>query len=297
MIKSVFFLAAFIVSSYAHAGVLGDVDGDGQVGLNEAIYSLQSLAGIRPPIAAGLKNVITVAKANGDFTDPVAAVNSISDASATNPYLVVIGPGVYTITETLQMKPYVDIAGSGENVTRIKGAISTAAPASSAIIFGADNSTLSALTAENTGGGAYSVVLHNDSQSPMLRDITAIASGGPGNYGVYNVSSSPTMTGVTITASGGSYNVGIYNYNSSSPMIISVAATASGPSSYGAYNNSSSPVIRRSTMKGDTNSVYSHGASVTISQSTLIGPAWGASYNQCVACDNGSGVALGANCE
>ena len=51
MIKSVFFLTAFIISSYAHAGVLGDVDGDGQVGLNEAIYSLQALAGMRPPLS------------------------------------------------------------------------------------------------------------------------------------------------------------------------------------------------------------------------------------------------------
>ena len=71
-----------------------------------------------------LKNVITVAKANGKFTDPVAAVNSITDASATNPYLVVIGPGVYTVTSPVVMKPYVDIAGSGENVTKITGAIS-----------------------------------------------------------------------------------------------------------------------------------------------------------------------------
>ena len=55
------------------------------------------------PVGRKLKNVDTVAKANGDFTDPVAAVNSITDASATNPYLVVICPGVYTITQTLMM--------------------------------------------------------------------------------------------------------------------------------------------------------------------------------------------------
>ena len=71
-----------------------------------------------------LKNVVTVAKANGIFTDPVAAVNSITDASATNPYLVVIGPGVYTVTSPVVMKPYVDITGSGENVTKITGALS-----------------------------------------------------------------------------------------------------------------------------------------------------------------------------
>ena len=72
-----------------------------------------------------LKNIVTVAKANGMFTDPVAALNSITDASVTNPYLVVIGPGVYTVTAPVVMKEWVDITGSGENVTKIKGAIST----------------------------------------------------------------------------------------------------------------------------------------------------------------------------
>ncbi len=71
-----------------------------------------------------LKNIVTVAKANGKFTDPVAAVNSITGASENNPYLVVIGPGVYTLTHTLKMKPWVDITGSGENVTRLVGTIS-----------------------------------------------------------------------------------------------------------------------------------------------------------------------------
>jgi hypothetical protein len=67
------------------------------------LMMISGVSGNRP-----LKNVITVAKANGKFKDPVAAVNSIIDASVSNPYLVVIGPGVYTITQTLVMKPYVD---------------------------------------------------------------------------------------------------------------------------------------------------------------------------------------------
>ena len=35
--------------------------------------------------AKPLKNIVTVAKANGNFADPVAAVNSIKDASVSNP--------------------------------------------------------------------------------------------------------------------------------------------------------------------------------------------------------------------
>ena len=126
-----------------------------------------------------LKNIVTVAKANGDFTNPVAAVNSISDASANNPYLVVIGPGVYTLTQTLVMKEYVDIAGSGENVTKLQGAISGSPPvdASSAIISGANNAALSSLTVENTGGSTFSLALYNNNASPMVKNVTATGSG------------------------------------------------------------------------------------------------------------------------
>ncbi len=65
-------------------------------------------------------NVVVVAKSGGDFTDPIAAVNSITDASASNPYLVKVMPGVYDLgTASLQMKSYVDLEGSGPDNTVI----------------------------------------------------------------------------------------------------------------------------------------------------------------------------------
>ena len=66
-------------------------------------------------------NVIVVAKSGGDFNDPVSAINSISDASATNPYLIKIMPGVYDIGVTLEIKEFVNIEGSGEAATKIVG--------------------------------------------------------------------------------------------------------------------------------------------------------------------------------
>jgi len=245
-----------------------------------------------------LKNIITVAKANGNFTDPVAAVNSIKNASDKNPYLVVIGPGVYTITKTLVMQEYVDIVGSGENLTKIKGAISTGAFASSAIISGADNSTLSSLTVENTGGSSYSIGVFNNNASPTLSNVTVTTYGASYNYSIYNNVSSPTMTGVTATGSGGNQSIGVYNY-SSSPTMTNVTATASGGAaeSIGVHNFTSSAMIRRSTIKGDTCSLYTQTTAVTISQSTLLGSVYGASLNKCVACDDGNGTALGANCQ
>src|SRR4029450_4125676 len=48
----------------------------------------------------------------------LARLASIGGASATNPYLLKIEPGVYDLRmRTLAMKPFVDVEGSGEAVT------------------------------------------------------------------------------------------------------------------------------------------------------------------------------------
>jgi hypothetical protein len=280
------------------------------------------------PVAVNkpLKNVVMVAKANGKFTDPAAAVNSITDASTSNPYLVVIGPGVYTVTSPLQMKPYVDIVGSG-NVTKITGALSTDDLSTSAIIKGANSATLSSLTVENTGGGGASIALYNNNASPKLVHVNATASGGTNNYGilnatnsspamshvtatasggttnrgVYNASSSPIMEHVNATASGGTLNYGIHNLYYSYPEMIDVTATATGSNGIGICNLASSPLIRRSTMSGGLyglSSVGSQGDKATVSQSTVVGGSHsdGNATNRCVCCDDGSGYELNPSC-
>ena len=209
-----------------------------------------------------LKNVVTVAKANGDYSDPVAALNSITNASAVNPYLIVIAPGVYTVTSALVMKPWVDIAGSGQDVTFIKGAVSSSSrDATSAVVSGMNAAELSDLTVENTGGGTYSIAIFNSYTSPRLMRVTVTAAGGASNYGIYNyLSSSPTMTQVTAAAGGGINNYGIYNASYSSPMMTQVTATASGGgSNYGVFNlDHSSPRIMMVTAdaNGGTGNNY-----------------------------------------
>lgn len=197
-----------------------------------------------------LKNVVTVAKAHGSFTNPVVAVNSISNASAANHYVVAIGPGIYTISQTLVMKEHVDIVGAGEHVTKLQGAISTTnGDASSALVSGANNAALRSLTVENAGGSTYSIALYNNNASPAVSDLSFDASGGSDNYGVYNSSSSPAMTHITATASGGENNYGVCNSGSSSPTMMDVTATASdgATNNYGVRNSSSSPTMKRVT--------------------------------------------------
>lgn len=187
--------------------------------------------------------IVTVSPAGGDFTDPLAALASITDASADNPYLVLIGPGVYTVTETLAMKPFVDIAGAGREATKLTGAISSgAAGAASALVTGAGKAVIRNLTIENTGGGQYTTALHNEGASPEILDVAVSASGGSHNYGVHNHESFPRMNRVTVTVSGGelSTSYGVYN-SSSSPEMVNVNVEAAGAWPHGVYNVSSSP--------------------------------------------------------
>lgn len=66
------------------------------------------------PAVHKMKNVVTIAKSGGRFTDVRAAIDSITDDGIHNQYLVLIGPGEYTVTNPIQLKPYVTVMGSGE---------------------------------------------------------------------------------------------------------------------------------------------------------------------------------------
>ncbi len=72
-----------------------------------------------------VNNVVNVALSGGDFRRVEDAVASITDASANNPYLVYVAPGDYRLRRTLQMKPFVDVVGSGVGITRLVGTLIT----------------------------------------------------------------------------------------------------------------------------------------------------------------------------
>lgn len=132
-------------------GATGLTGATGPQGLTGATGP-QGPAGITPHYA----NVIVVAKSGGDFTDPVAAVNSITDVSASNPYLVKIMPGVYDInTNSLSMKEYVDVEGAGRDVTIITGNYAN----EFGVVNGINNSEIRDLTVRNTGGGDWAVAV------------------------------------------------------------------------------------------------------------------------------------------
>lgn len=138
----------------------------------------------------------------------VRALTGISGNSASSPYLVKIEPGIYDlVSNSLVMKPYVDIEGSGEGVTTI-----TSADASGAgTVVGADNSELRYLTVRNNGSGQQSVAIFTQTTSPRLTHVTAISSGSSENYGLHISNGSAVLTNVTVRASGGVTAIALAN--------------------------------------------------------------------------------------
>lgn len=120
--------------------------------------------------------VAVVAKAGGDYTDPVAAIDEISSwcgtPTAANPCLIKIMPGIYDLAEGftfdryLSMRSYVDVEGSGADVTTIK-TTSGAAQAATVAFNYVSSSELRSLAVECANWGVYS-----SSSSFALRDLT-----------------------------------------------------------------------------------------------------------------------------
>ena len=259
--------------------------------------------------AKKLKNVVTVSAKGGDFTDPVAAVNSISGADGDNPWLVVIGPGVYTLSTPLIMKEHVAIAGAGKDSTTLKGAISAASPgADSALVVGATNATLSDLSIWNSGGGSqHATGIFNANAIYDITRVKIVAGGGTaGNYGMYNSGKSrPIITDSRIHAYGNGFIYGVYNDDSSPTLdhsdVSAVVGEGLSGNAFGfSSRNASTPSIRYSTLYGDDYGLQQAGGTVHVSHSSITSlyavDSGGGAVLVCVYNDDGRGGLLGSTC-
>jgi hypothetical protein len=143
----------------------------------------------------------------------LAALSGIVGNGAAKPYLLKIEPGVYDLgRESLVMKRYVDIEGSGEGVTTITSRVDTGY----GTVVGADNAELRFLTIKHEGGTPAAIAFYSDGVSTRLTNVTATASGGSVNNGLRMSGgiqvASPLLKNVTAIASGGSESVGVVNY-------------------------------------------------------------------------------------
>lgn len=187
---------------------------------------------------SNLSNVITVANEGGDFTKPADALESITDASASNPYLIVIAPGNYSSSSALVMKEHVNLQGSGVNATTlIRTQVAGSRDRSnSAVINVVENSTVSDLKVVNLGGSTFSYGIYIDSQTTNTRvlceNINIEVSGGiSSSVGIFDQGQS-RLKNIDVTISGGvagTRNIGIEGFNNGFSIYEHISVNLSGP--------------------------------------------------------------------
>ncbi|HEX3130149.1 MAG TPA: hypothetical protein VH394_22630, partial [Thermoanaerobaculia bacterium] len=143
----------------------------------------------------------------------INALAAITDASATKRYVVKVEPGIYDVGATmLEMKPYVDIEGSGQQATIIKGVGNNDDSLVIGVVRGASSSELRDLQVQSAGSGpsqpiSIAVIIYNADTS--IRDVT-ISVTGLSTWGIRNSHAPSSIEGVTINsqASGTGYGIG-----------------------------------------------------------------------------------------
>lgn len=200
--------------------------------------------------------VVWVAESGGDFTNVQSALDSITDASPTNPYLVRIGPGTYPGRVT--MKDWVDIEGSGPNQTTL-----TSEGGTVPLHDGGDSATVRA------AGD-----LHAE-----LRDLTVANTGADGNtWGggihVQNTGTALTLTNLNVTAANATFTVGIYHRNAEAPVSDVTIDTPF----VGMWINSSSPTVSDVAITAGVFGVANFGFSApTLVRATIDATEYGIS--------------------
>ena len=218
--------------------------------------------------------VIEVLEPGPDLQD---IIDNITDASATKPYLIHLGAGVYDLGSTqIVMKEYISLAGSGQHATTITSAvIGTDGLFTGAVVRVKDNTSLTDMTIKNTGGGTHSMGVYVENASPRIERITVDVSGGTNrNIGIKNVTASTIMMNITATASGNTNTRGVVNDVSSSTIMIDITASASGgtESNFGVLNKDSSSATMINVTATGSGGTFGRGVYfVDNSSGTMVG--------------------------
>ncbi len=161
----------------------------------------------------------------------LSALAAITTASATTPFLLKIEPGVYDVNATtFLMKPFVDVEGSGEGVTKITGIGNASNTVGTVQVVG--NSELRHLTVENRGGASFAKALFVDGGSPSIQHVTVIAFGGTiesqGLFVQNNATASVRHVSATASATGSATSFAVLNILGSASVFFDLRAAANG---------------------------------------------------------------------
>jgi Collagen triple helix repeat (20 copies) len=214
-------------------GIQGLPGTDGAVG-PQGIQGDAGIAGPQGPAGKGADyaNIVVVSKSGDGFPDISSALSSITDASAQNPYIIKIMPGVYNVGGSrIVMKNFVDIEGSGQNVTKITGTINDCY---GGVISLATDTELRNITVENAGeyiqsqscGWRTAIDFHANGYAPGILGNIQISNtkiinsmNSIYNYGILYYNANMSLNNVSIDVSNGAYeSAGIVHGTQSTTM-------------------------------------------------------------------------------
>ena len=163
-------------------------------------------------------NVIWVATAGGDFTSVQAALDSITDAGPANRYLVQVAPGDYA--ERVTLKSFVDIEGSGPNLTTISatGSNTIDSPTAATVhVPGTVTAELRSLTVKNASANdtvryGYGILADAGGGRVTFRNLVVDVDMGTGfdrRVTGMSVASSALIDDVRITSDGTTFAYGL----------------------------------------------------------------------------------------
>ncbi len=157
-------------------------------------------------------NTIEVAKTGGDFDNILSAMSSITDNSESKRYVINIKSGEYS--ETITLKPYVDVICENSSSTIIIG---SSAPA----VIGANNSRIENCSLKSIGSASNVSVVSIAGSGPVInnnRIISEVASGVGIN--IENTTAGKISPVISENEFIGSMSQGIVNFASDNDMIV-----------------------------------------------------------------------------
>lgn len=236
-----------------------------------------SLSGLALAAPAVKHEKIVATDGTGDFLTITAAITSISDASATNPYVVTVKPGIYN--EIVTMKQFVDLRGSGKENTKITtGSLSDGNCSSQGTVVVDSYSRLENIAVENTNvSGCRSAININNKTNVVIDRVKAEANGiirgNSESYAIYvDGYSTGDITIKNTTAISNSNTV-----NRGSVGIVFFLSSVNSSSAYITIDNVVAQCINSSTGECWAIAPWG-GATYNISNSTFKASSGGRAY-------------------
>jgi hypothetical protein len=206
------------------------------------------------PLGA-IGNVLWVAKAGGDYTSIQAAITAAAlVASAGNPVVVKVAPGIYS--EQVTLANYVDVEGSGPNMTRI-----TASGAGGTVITGAQAelrnlAVINTRNAADPGANAIYQTGNTVAGSTRLRTVMLVADGAT----VYVAGGTLEIVGSEVQAAPSGTQAG-----------LEVGLNATGPTASIVFKNGRVAALAGFAYAASRDG----GASLALANAQLTGTTWG----------------------